>query len=119
MNKITPYFGYLFPQIELDYDLSVLFQIIRFEIVEQTAPLSDHLKQTASAVVVLFVCFEVFGQMIDARRKQRNLNLRRTGVALFSAEFAMISCLLISILSFSFFDMPSTKKSVGEIGISL
>ena len=45
------------------------------QVIEQTAPLRDHLEQAAPRVIVLFVDFEMFGELVDSLAKQSYLNL--------------------------------------------
>jgi hypothetical protein len=58
----------------------VAVAVLVLEIAEKTAALIDHLQKTATRMVILVVIGEVFGQMFDARRKQRNLDLGRARV---------------------------------------
>ena len=69
-------------QTQLADDCTVALNIVVLEIVEQVPSVTDHLLQTAAAVEVLLVELEVLGQSVDAGSQNRNLNLRRTGVAL-------------------------------------
>src|SRR4029077_7897911 len=53
------------------------------EIVQQPAPLGDHDEQTAPRMEILFVCRQVVGQIADALTQDGDLDLRRSGIALF------------------------------------
>ena len=52
------------------------------QVVKKATTLRDHLEQAAARVVVLLVGLEVLGEVGDAFRKDRDLDLGRTGVAL-------------------------------------
>src|SRR5262249_11931334 len=58
----------------------VTFGIVRLQIVQQTAPLADHHKQTAPGGVVLLVVFEVLSQLPDTLAQDCNLNFRTPGI---------------------------------------
>ena len=47
---------------------------------EQTATTTHHHQQTTTAVVVLLVGLEVIGELVDARREERDLHLGRARV---------------------------------------
>ena len=51
------------------------------QVVEQAATLRHHLQKATTRVVVLLVSLEVFGEVGDALRQDRDLNLGRAGVA--------------------------------------
>ena len=52
------------------------------QVAQQVSALADHLQKTAAGVVVVLVRLQVFRQRVDPAGQNRNLNLRRTGVAL-------------------------------------
>src|ERR1700730_1705907 len=58
------------------------------EIVEQAAPLTDHDQEPAPRVKVLLMRAEMIGQVADALRQDRHLNLGRAGVVIFRTIFA-------------------------------
>ena len=68
------------------------------EVVEQAAALADHHQQAAARVVVLLVRLEVLGQVGDALGQDRDLHLRRTGVALLVAYSPMSACLRSAVI---------------------
>src|SRR5579871_358263 len=51
------------------------------QVVENLSALRDELQQPASRVVVLDVALEVFGQVVDPLRQERDLDFGRTGIA--------------------------------------
>src|SRR3954447_23636783 len=69
-------------QTEALDDRAVPVDLGLLQVVEQTTALADQQQQTTTAVVVVLVLLEVLGEMADAVRQQRDLHLRRAGVAL-------------------------------------
>src|SRR5690606_25578198 len=69
-------------QTQLFDDRLVAGDIAVLQIVEQPAALTDHLQKALARVVVFLVGLEVLGQVGDALGEDRNLNFRRTSVAL-------------------------------------
>ena len=63
----------------IDY-LVILIDITTLEVIKQFPATRDHYKQAATRVVVLFMYLEMFRQLIDPLRQQRDLHLRRTRV---------------------------------------
>ena len=53
----------------------VALDVCTLQIIEQTASLRDHLEQAAPRVIVLFMDFEMFGELVDPLAKQSYLNL--------------------------------------------
>ena len=68
-------------QAERVDQLAVAVEVLALQVIEQRAALADHLQQATPAVVVLVVVLQVLGQVRDALGQERDLNLRRTGVA--------------------------------------
>ena len=75
----------LLSQAELADDRAVTLDVVLLQVVQQTSSLTDHLLETATAVEVLLVDFQVLGQVSDAVGQNSNLYLRRTCVALVSS----------------------------------
>lgn len=75
------FFRDLSSQTELGDDGTIPFDVVLLEVTEEVASVTDHLVQTAAAVVVLLVVLEVFGKRVDAEGQDCNLDFRRTGVA--------------------------------------
>src|SRR6476646_529903 len=63
-------------------DGAVSVDVRLLQVVEQTTTLTDEQQQTTTAVVVVLVLLEVLGEVADAVRQQRDLNLGRAGVTL-------------------------------------
>lgn len=57
----TRYF--LLSQTKSRYDCTISLDIHLFEIVEKTSSVTDHHKKTATAVMILGVILEVFGEL--------------------------------------------------------
>ena len=60
--------------------LAVAIIVFGLEIVEQLAPLVDHLQETLSRVVIFLVLAKVLGELGNSCGQQRNLNFRRAGI---------------------------------------
>ena len=75
----------LLSQAELANDRAVTLDVVLLQVVQKTSSLTDHLLQTAAAVEVLLVDFQVLGQVSDAVGQNSNLYFGRTCVALVSS----------------------------------
>lgn len=98
---------------------TVTLNILLLEIVEKAAALTDHLKKTTAAVIILVVYLEVLGELGDALRKNRNLYFRRTCVCVVEAVIRDNLCLFlfenhVFHLSLSF---PLSKYPAGELPV--
>ena len=67
-------------QAETLNELLVAADILALQVVEQAAALTDHDQETTTAVEVLLVGLEVFGQVADTLRQDGDLDFRRTGI---------------------------------------
>src|SRR2546423_1882855 len=56
--------------------LCVAIAVFAFEVIEQPAPLTDQLQQSAPRMMILDVRLEVLGQVADAFAEQRDLDFR-------------------------------------------
>ena len=68
-------------QVQLGDQGGVTLAIDLGQVVKKATTLRDHLKQAAARVIVLLVGLEVLGEVGDAFRQDRDLDLGRTGVA--------------------------------------
>jgi hypothetical protein len=85
----------LVAQFQFLRDGLVAFQILALQVIQQAPPLADHHQQPAPRAVVFFVALQMFRQMVDPLRQQRNLHIGRTRVA--------VMCLkLVNRLRFGF-----------------
>jgi hypothetical protein len=57
----------LIPQAQFLDDLAVIVDISALQVVEQTATFPDHLEESTTTVVILFVSAEMIRQIVDAR----------------------------------------------------
>lgn len=60
----------------------ILSDVPFVQIIEQFTTTRDHLEQSSTRVIVLFMDLEMLGQFIDPLRKQRDLDRGRPGVAI-------------------------------------
>src|SRR2546428_11334183 len=58
----------------------VALRVFAFEVVEQAAAFADEHQQPAARMMILGVCLEVFGQVIDAFAENGDLHFGRPGV---------------------------------------
>src|SRR3712207_9280392 len=63
------------------FPYTTLFRSL-LQVVQEAPPAPDEAQQPAARVVVLRVRAQVLGELVDARRQHRDLNLRRAGVGL-------------------------------------
>ena len=82
MRAPCPFLQKLLAQTQLSDQGTITVDVLLLQIGQQIAAAADHLEQAAAAVVVMLVGLEMLGQVVDACGEQRDLNLRRTGVAL-------------------------------------
>jgi hypothetical protein len=82
-------------------DLAVSLDVRALEILKQAAPLSNHLEAPSLAVMILWIGLEVVREVIDAIRKNRNLNPGRTGVGFVPFVLANRCCLFKSHVVYS------------------
>jgi hypothetical protein len=61
-------------------DFSISIDVIPSQVVEQSAPLSDDLHQTAPGSMIFLVGFEMLGQVSDSFTQNCNLNFRGTRI---------------------------------------
>src|SRR5260364_363813 len=58
-----------------------------FQIIQQLAAAADHLDQSATAMMVFKMDFEMRGQRIDTRSQQGSLDFRRAGIVRAARKF--------------------------------
>ena len=71
----------LLSDVQLLDDRTIALNVNLLQITQQVSSVTNHLGQTATAVVVVGVALEVLGQVVDAVGQNSDLNLGRTGVA--------------------------------------
>ena len=84
----------LVPESKISDDLAVTFEIRSPQIVEETAPSSDHFEQPATAVMILRVGAEVVGEVVDSRGEKSDLNFGRAAIGLMRAVLLNGRCFL-------------------------
>ena len=70
----------LVPESEIGDDLPITFKISPPEVVEEPTPLTNHLEQPATAMVVLRVGAEVAGEIVDSFGEEGDLNFGRAAI---------------------------------------
>jgi hypothetical protein len=70
----------LVAQLELLRNGLVTADVFALQIFEQAAALTNHHQQPATGAVIFFVGLQMFRQMVDPLREQRDLDVGRTGV---------------------------------------
>lgn len=108
---------FLLSQTQLADNGTVALDVSLLQVVQKISSVTDHLLQTAAAVEVLLVGSEVLGQVCDAVRQDRNLNLRRTGVSLVGGvllDDAELFFFLHGIFHLSLY-LAYTQRAVGEV----
>ena len=78
----SPVFQVLLTDAQLGDDRTVTVDVLLSQIVQQAAALADHLQKAAAAVIIMDVGAQMLGKLVDAVGQDRNLDFRRTGVAL-------------------------------------
>src|SRR5437867_11499342 len=80
---------------ELVDERAVALGVLVLEVLEQPSALADQHQEATPRVVVLGVLLEVIGETVDPLRQERDLDLRRPGVALMDAELVDQALLLV------------------------
>jgi hypothetical protein len=78
----------LFAQAKAFDCLPVFIEVAPFEVVEHAPTTTDHLHQTAAAVMIVAMGFEMLGKLVDPAGKQSDLNFRGAGIGLVFAVIA-------------------------------
>ena len=77
--------GVLLPDAKSIDHVVVAMDITALQIIEQAAPLADHLEQPAARVIIFDVSLEMGGQFVDPLSQQRDLT---------SGDPVSVSCVL-------------------------
>ena len=72
----------LLSDVELFDDRTVAVDVYFGQVVQQASSLTNQFQQTTSGVMVMFVLFQVLGQMVDSLGQDSDLYLGRTGIGL-------------------------------------
>lgn len=76
----------LFLQAKFLNNSGVTTLVVRFEITEVYATISDHLQETTTRMEVLWVLLEVLRELVDLFRENSNLHIRRTSVSIVPSD---------------------------------
>ena len=76
---------FLLTNPQLGDEGAIALNVLPGQIVQQAAALTDHLVESAPAVVVVGVDLQVFGELVDPLSKNGDLDLRGTSVVLVGA----------------------------------
>jgi hypothetical protein len=63
-------------QTETRDEIAVAIHVLVLQVVEELAALADHLQQASTGVVIVDMSLEMIGQILNAGRQQRHLDLR-------------------------------------------
>src|SRR5690349_14686336 len=84
-------------QTEVGDQLGVAVLVGLLEVVQQLAPLVDHLQEATARVVILLVRFEMRREAIDALAQQRDLDFGGAGIGLATAVLLDHNLFLLNI----------------------
>ncbi|MDF2441131.1 MAG: hypothetical protein JWN98_2115 [Abditibacteriota bacterium] len=73
---------------ELGDHIAVTLDILILHIAQHAATLTNQAQQAQSRSVIFAMCFQMLGQLVDARRHQRDLHFGRTGVGFVLGVFS-------------------------------
>jgi hypothetical protein len=77
----------LFADAKLRQQVQIVLRVVVSDIVQQSSTPSHHGLQTTTSPVILRIRLHMFRQVIDPRRQNRDLNIRRTRIAALHREF--------------------------------
>ena len=98
-SSLRPLF--LLSEVKLVDDRAVTLDISLLKVAKKVSSVTNHLEKSATAVMVLVIGLEMLGQIVDSVSKKRDLNLRRTGIALVSSILLNNSLLFVFHHDFS------------------
>jgi len=75
-------------QLELLRNRLITAHIRILQVIQQPTSLTDHHQQPASRTVIFLVLLQMFGQVIDPLREQRDLDVRRASILLMQLKIA-------------------------------
>ena len=67
--------------------VAIALDVFFLQVVKQAATLVDQAQQSAARMVIVLVRLEMVGQVLNSRRQQCDLHLRRAGIVLGALEF--------------------------------
>jgi hypothetical protein len=84
----------LVPEAKILNERTILHNVRTLQVIQETAAFTDHLEQTAPAMVVLGVSAEMTREVVDSIRKNRNLYTGGTGILFVSPVLVDRECLI-------------------------
>ena len=75
-------------QLELFRNRLITAHIRILQVIQQPTSLTDHHQQPAARTVIFLVLLQMFGQVIDPLREQRDLHVSRAGILLMQLKIA-------------------------------
>ena len=108
----------LLSDVESCDDRTVALDIVVHQILEEISSASNHLKESATAVVVVGVSLKVLVERVDSVSKNRDLYLRGSGIAFASCVFSdncLLFCLchVFHLMKKYFYALP--QHTAGEV----
>ena len=93
---------------------AVAVYVVRPHVVEQAAPTTDQLHQTAPGVVVTLVDLQVLGEVVDPFGEDRHLHFGRAGVGLVEPVSAIVAVLSGIRVRGAFFSGADRTRPAGK-----
>ena len=106
---------FLLAQLQFSNYRAVTLDIGFHKVVEQVAPVSDHLEHTAAGMVVVLMRLEMLGKIVDALGEHRYLDFRRTGVVLVDGVALDDLLLFVFFHDFHPIDLFALRRAVGLV----
>ena len=102
----------LLTKTELCNDSTIPFNIVLLQISKKVSSVTNHLKKSASGMMILFVNLKMLVKVIDSLGKNSDLHLGGTGVALVGGIFSH-NCLFFSLchVFFTSFNIIQSSQS--------
>jgi len=117
-SRNNPVVAFLLADTEFRNDSTITLNVLLGEIVEKAAAMSDHLKKSKAAVIILLVNLKVLSQLRDTCGEDCNLNLGRARVSRVGAIFVDNDGFLVfgnhSVYVLSFFTIAIVTEQGGK-----
>ena len=78
----------LFTQVQFFENSAITIEVMFLQVSEQVTALTNEFQQATAGCMVLFVAAEMFRQVKDAAREERDLYFRGTRIVLICTKFA-------------------------------
>ena len=102
----------LLTDTELLDDRTITIDVLLGQIAQQIATVTNHLEQTATAVMVVGMLLQMLSQLVDASGQNRDLNLRRTGIGVM--QLVLCDDLIFNVLLDHFIFHLSVDSAVSQ-----